>query len=127
MWLLYAAGILLFVAVGFLAYRVGAGRATDALKAPLPQPTQQPPGPAPASLEEQLSDAGHDRVAATAELAQRDKMITDLRRQLARQSAEIEELKATETQLESNLRAGDATKQDLSGQTVESSIRAASR
>ena len=115
-WMLYAAGILLFVAVGFFAYRVGVRRATDVVKAPQPQPSQREPGPAQASLQEELSDAGHDREVARAEIGQRDKLITDLRRQLARQSAEINELKAAETQLESNLRAGDATKQDLSEQ-----------
>ena len=115
-WMLYAAGILLFVAVGFFAYRVGMRRATETVKAPSPQPVQQEQGPAQASLEEQLSDAGHDRVIAKAEVAQRDKMITELRRQLARQSAEIDQLKVAQGQLESNLRAGDATKQDLSEQ-----------
>ncbi len=115
-WMLYAAGILLFVAVGFFAYRVGVRRATETVNAPAPQPAQHVPSPAQASLEEQLSDAGHDREIARTEVAQRDKMITDLRRQLARQSVEMDELKAAQTQLESNLRAGDATKQDLSEQ-----------
>jgi hypothetical protein len=116
-WMLYAAGILLVVAVGFFTYRVGMRRAIDVVKAPPPsQPRQQESRSAQASLEEQLSDAGHDREVARAEVAQRDKLITDLRRQLARQSAEINELKAAETHLESNLRAGDATKQDLSEQ-----------
>jgi len=115
-WTLYAAGLLLFVAVGFFAYRIGVGRSTDIVKGLQPQPSQQQPSPAQASLEEQLSDAGHDRVIAKAELAERDKMITDLRRQLARQSGEISGLKAAETKFESNLRAGDVTKQDLSEQ-----------
>ena len=115
-WMLYAAGILLFVAVGFFAYRVGSRRATETVKAPSLQLVQQEHRPAQASLEEQLSDAGHDREVARAEVAQRDRMITDLRRQLARQSGEISELKAAQTQLETNLRAGDATKQDLSEQ-----------
>jgi hypothetical protein len=115
-WMLYAAGILLVVAVGFFTYRVGVRRATDTVKAPQPQTSQQEPSPAQASLEEQLSDAGHDRELARAEVAQRDKLIKDLRHQLAQQSAEINELKAAETQLESNLRVGDATKQDLSEQ-----------
>jgi len=115
-WMLYAAGILLFVAVGFFAYRVGVHRLTETVKTPSQQPVQQEHGPAQASLEEQLSDAGHDRQLARAEIAQRDTMITDLRRQLAQQSAKIDELKAAQTQLETNLRAGDATKQDLGEQ-----------
>jgi Sigma-70, region 4/Anti-sigma-K factor rskA, C-terminal/Putative zinc-finger len=115
-WMLYAAGILLFVAVGFFAYRVGVRRATETVKAPSPQPVQHEPGSAQAPLEEQLSDAGHDREIASAEAVRRDKMITDLRRQLARQSGEISELKAQQIQLESSLRAGDVTKQDLSEQ-----------
>lgn len=42
-WMLYAAGILLCVAVGFFAYRVGVHRATDVTKAPHPnQPSRNP-------------------------------------------------------------------------------------
>jgi anti-sigma-K factor RskA/putative zinc finger protein len=113
-WMLYAAGVLLFCALSFFAYRVGMRRGTDIAKRP--QPTKQEAVPTQPSLEEQLSDAGHDRAVVNTEIAQRDKMIADLRRQLARQSGEISELKAAQTQLESNLRAGDATKQDLSEQ-----------
>ena len=115
-WMLYAAGMLLFVAVGFFAYRVGVRRAADVVRAPQEQPSQQEPGPSQASLEEQLSDAGHDREVARAEISRYDRMTTDLRRQLARQSAEINELKAAQSQLVSDLRAGDRTRQDLSEQ-----------
>src|SRR5208283_22631 len=118
-WMLYAAGILLFCALSFFAYRVGMRRGTDIAKAPQPQINEQEPSPAPASLEEQLSDAGHDRAIVNTEIAQRDKMIADLRHQLARQSAEINEMKAAQNQLESNLRAGDASRQDLSQQKTE--------
>ena len=52
---------LLFVAIGFLAYRVGVRRATETVQAPSAQPVQHEHGPAQASLEEQLSDAGYDR------------------------------------------------------------------
>ena len=116
-WMLYAAGILLFCALSFFAYRVGMRRGTDIAKRP--QPTQQEAAPAQASLEEQLSDAGHDHAVVNGEIAQRDKMIADLSRQLVRQSVEINEMKAAQDQLESNLRAGDVTKQDLSEQKVE--------
>ena len=118
-WLLYAAGILLFCALSFFAYRVGMRRETDLAKGPQPQPTKQEPSTAQSSLEEQLSDAGHDRAVVNTEIAQRDKMIADLRRLLVRQSVEINEMKAAQDQLESNLRAGDVTKQDLSEQKVD--------
>jgi hypothetical protein len=116
-WMLYAAGILLFCALSFFAYRVGMRRGTDIAKRP--QPTLQEAAPAQASLEEQLSDAGHDRAVVNKEITQRDKMIADLRRQLARQSAEINEMKAAQNQLEGNLRTGDASRQDLSQQKTE--------
>lgn len=117
-WVLYAAGILLFCAISFFAYRVGTHRATEAAKFPLQPPSQQTPL-AQTSLEEQLSDAGHDRAIANAEIAQRDKMIADLRREMARQSAEIAGLMAAQTRLESNLRSDDANKQNLVQQKAE--------
>jgi len=119
-WMLYAAGILLFCAISFFAYRVGMRRGTDIAKAPQPQVVKQEMSPTTqASIEEQLSDAGHDRAVVNTELAQRDRMIADLRNQLARQSAEINEMKAAQNQLESNLRAGDARRQDLAEQKTE--------
>ncbi len=118
-WLLYAAGILLFCALSFFAYRVGMHQAADMAKRPQPQPTKEEAAPAQASLEEQLSDAGHDHAVVNAGIAQRDRMIADLRRQLTHQSAEISEMKAAQNQLESNLRAGDASRQDLGQQKNE--------
>ena len=41
-----AAGILLFVAIGFFAYRVGVRRATETVQAPSAQPVQHEHGPA---------------------------------------------------------------------------------
>lgn len=118
-WMLYAAGILLCVAVGLFAYRVGMRRSAEVAKAPTSKPAQHEPSPAQSSLEEQLSDAGHDHEVARAEIAQRDKTIADLRRQLAREAAQINELKTAQTQLEVNLAAGDQTRQDLSQQKAE--------
>jgi hypothetical protein len=116
-WMLYAAGILLFCALSFFAYRVGIGRGTETVKGP--QPTKQETPATSIALEEQLSDAGHDRAVAKAEIAQQDKMIADLRRRLASQSLEISELKAAQTQRASDLRADDDNKQDLSRQKTE--------
>jgi len=118
-WMLYAAGILLFCALSFFAYRVGMRRGADNAKATQPQPTKQEAPPVQPSLEEQLSDAGHDHAVANAEITQRDRVIADLRRQLVHQSSEISELKAAQNQLESNLRAGEANHQDLSQQKTQ--------
>ena len=110
-WMLYAAGILLFVALSFFAYRIGIRRGADAAKAVPPQPSAS--APVQPSLEEQLSDAGHDHELARAEIAHRDRMIADLRHQLDRQSAEINKMKAAQDRLESDLQAGAASRQDL--------------
>jgi len=114
-WMLYAAGILLFLTLGFYAYRVNVHHPTEvALHAP-PQPTVQNQ----VSLEEQLSDAGHDREIVRAQIEQRDKTIADLRHQLAEQSAEINQMKSTPARLENDQRAGDASKQDLAQQRTD--------
>ena len=118
-WMLYAAGILLFCALSFFAYRVGTRRGSEIANAPQPQINKREPSPAQASLEEQLSDAGHDREVAHAEIAQRDKIIADLRRQLERESAEISQMKAAQNRLESEVQAGAASKQDLIQQRTE--------
>jgi hypothetical protein len=116
-WALYAAGILLFCALGFFAYRMH--RATQVTQTTQSPPLKQAKPLAQTSLEEQLSDAGHDRAVANEEIAQRDKMILDLRRQMARQSAQMAELKSAQNQLESKLRADDASKQDLAQQKTK--------
>ena len=118
-WMLYAAGVLLFCALSFFAYRVGMRRGTGIAEAPQPQINKQQPDPGQSSLEEQLSDAGHDRAVVNTEITQRDKMIAELRHQLVRQSTEINEMKAAQNQLESNLRAGDSSREDLSQQKTE--------
>ena len=117
-WVLYAAGILLFCALSFFAYRTGAHRPGPATHAIHPQERQQTAS-AQGSLEEQLSDTGHDRALAKSEIAQRDTLIFELRRQMARQSAEIRQLKATESRLEDDLHTGDARRQDMSQQKAE--------
>jgi len=113
--MLYAAGILLFLTLGFYAYRVNAHHPTDvAQRAPL-----QPSAQNQAALEEQLSDVGHDREMARAQIEQRDKTIADLRHQLAEQSTEINQMKSTQARLENGQRAGDASRQDLIQQRTE--------
>jgi hypothetical protein len=114
-WALYAAGILLFVALGFCAYQVGVRRGTSAANdvAPHPDPQSQ------ISLEEKLSDASHEREVARAQVEQRDGLIADLRGQLKQQSVKIDQLKAVQEQSDTAVRGADAGRQELIQQRTE--------
>jgi len=119
-WMLYAAGILLFITLCLSAYWVGVRHGTDVAKSTPPQATQaQVATENPASLEEQLSDAAHEREIARAQIAVRDKALTDLRRQLQRQSAEIARMKEAQDRLETDVRSDQVGKQDLVQQRTE--------
>lgn len=120
-WMLYAAGILLFITLCFSAYWVGVRHGTEEAKSspPAASPATQAVAESAGSLEEQLSDAAHEREIARAQIAQRDKALKDLRRQLERQSGEIKHLKDAQDQLEASLRNGDADNQSLAQQRAE--------
>lgn len=120
-WMLYAAGILLFITLCLSAYWVGVRHGTDVAKStPPPQATQtQVATENPASLEEQLSDAAHEREIARAQVAQRDKALADMRRQLQQQSAEISGMKAAQDKLEATVQSDQAGKEDLVQQRTE--------
>jgi len=114
-WALYAAGILLFIALGFCAYQVGIRRGTDSAMVTAPHPDTQ----SQISLEEKLSDASHEREVARAQVEQRDSLIAALRRQLQQQSAKMDQMKAAQEQSETALRNADAGRQELIQQRTE--------
>lgn len=120
-WMLYAAGILLFITLCLSAYWVGVRHGTDVAKpTPPPQASQvQVATENPSPLEEQLSDAAHEREIARAQIAQRDKALAGLRRQLQAQSAEIATMKEAQDRLETDLRSDQAGKQELVQQRTE--------
>jgi hypothetical protein len=118
-WALYAAGILLFIALGFCAYQVGIRRGTSAAKVAAPHPDTQ----SQISLEEKLSDVSHEREVARAQVEQRDSVIGDLRRQLEQQSAKMDQMKAAQEQSETALRNADAGRQELIQQRTEAEQR----
>jgi len=120
-WMLYGLGILLFITLCLSAYWVGVRHGSDVAKSTPPaQVTQtQVATENPASLEEQLSDAAHERELARAQIAQRDKALADLRRQLQQQSAEINRMKETQDKLEVTVQSDQAGKQDLAQQRTE--------
>ena len=97
-WLPFAAAILLAATLGIYAYRVGVRRGGE--NAPAPQRAIEQPS---APLQQQISDAAHDREVLLAQMAERDKMIANLRRQVEDQSAEITKLKDAQAALQSAL------------------------
>ncbi len=107
-WTLSAACVLLCVALGVSAYRVGIRRGTESasISAPSDQTTR-------IALQQQIGDSGHDREVLRSAMAQRDKTITDLRHQLDQQSAEMSRMKLAQSQLEADLQNGRAGRQDL--------------
>ncbi|MBS1851394.1 MAG: zf-HC2 domain-containing protein [Acidobacteria bacterium] len=117
-WMLYAAGILLFITLAFSAYRIGIRQGTEVAR-------RDPAGADPQSvvatqssapLEEQLSDAAHEREIARAQIAQRDQALLELHRQLVVQAAEIRRLEEARQELEKSLLKGDADEQSLTRQ-----------
>lgn len=114
-WALYAAGILLFIALGFCAYEVGIRRGTNFANVPAPHADTQ----SQISLEEKLSDASHEREVAHAQVEQRDSLIADLRRQLEQQSAKMDQMKAAQEQSDAALRNADVGRQELIQQRTE--------
>ena len=114
-WTMYAAGILLAIALGVSLYQVGIRRGVDTAKATLPPPIQQDLTP----LEAQVSDAAHDRAIALAQVAQRDQQIADLRKRLEKESGELAQMKAAQDQLASDLRNSNAGKDDLAKRQAE--------
>jgi len=117
-WLLCAAGILLFAALGLFTYRIGIHRGSNLAQTSLPQP-KQTIAQDETVLEAQLSDASHDRAMARTQIAGRDKVIADLRGQLARQSDQINLLKAAQEQTQAQLRNDDQSKAELARQQTE--------
>ena len=114
-WTLYAAGILLAIALGVCVYQIGMRRGTDTAKVALPPQTT----PSQTSLEAQVSDAAHEREIALAQVEQRDREIANLRKQLDRQSADMSQMKLTQDRLASDLRNKDAGTQNLAQQQAE--------
>jgi Putative zinc-finger len=117
-WMLYAAGILLFAALSLFAYRVGVHRGSGMTKGAPPSVVQTNPQEQ-TPLEAQLSDASHESTVARAQVMQRDRTIADLKRQLARQSDEINQLKTAQVELQAQLQNDNQNKTELTKRQTE--------
>jgi hypothetical protein len=87
-WMPFAACVLLALALGIAGYRMGARQ-----EAEVAQRIPSIPASSDGSLQEQMSDAGHERAQLVARLAEEDKTIGDLKRQLGEQVALLSKLR----------------------------------
>ena len=92
LWMSLAAVLLLTLALGIALYRTGIKRGTD-IALTKPEPLKDSGG----SLEEQASDAGHERAQLLAKLEEQDHLIGELKRQLSEQQKSISALKAADS------------------------------
>jgi hypothetical protein len=88
-WMPFAAAVLLALALSIAAYRTGIKRGTDVARS-----TPELPKGSASSLEEQVSDVGHERAQLMAKVIGEDKVIAELRRQLSEQQKQVSTLKA---------------------------------
>jgi hypothetical protein len=107
-WTLCAACVLLCIALGVSAYRVGIRRGVKTAAITPPASREHTP-----ALEQQVGDTGHEREVLRAQMGERDHVIAELRHQLEQQSAEMSRMKSAQTQLEIDLENGQAGRQAL--------------
>ena len=107
-WMSLAAAVVLAAALGIYSYQFGEQKGQEVTPA-----AASTPDPRVEALEQQMSDAGHEKETLKAQLAQRDGMIAELRRQIADQSSVLAELKNTQSNLEHSLQNDRAEKQQL--------------
>jgi Anti-sigma-K factor rskA/Putative zinc-finger len=107
-WMPFAATVVLMVAFGIYSFQIGKRRGQEIVPASL-----STVGAKVDALEQTISDAGHEREALKAQLAGRDRMIAELRRQVADQTAALDEMKNARVNLEHSLQSDEAAKQQV--------------
>jgi hypothetical protein len=105
-WLPFAACILLTVALGIYSYRMGRSRSVAVTHENSPAPDMQIE-----ALEQQMSDVGHERNDLRTQLAQRDRVVSDLRREIQMQSASLAEMKSAQASFEKSVQEDESEKQ----------------
>ena len=105
-WLSLAATILLILALGTYAYRIGKERDLQAARAVASKADAKVE-----ALKERINDAERERQVLEAQLAERERTISGLRHEIVLQSATLNEMKTFQTKLEQSIEADEAAKQ----------------
>jgi hypothetical protein len=107
-WLPLAAGALLCAALGILTYRIGKQSGVDVARL-----EQGNVAPSAAITQQALEIASRHRDAADAQLAERSKAISELRREIALQSSENAKLKALQSEQQLSVQTREEEKKQL--------------
>jgi Putative zinc-finger len=108
-WMPFAAVVVLGLALGIAAYRTGIERGSNSGRALAATP-HVPDG----NLEEQASDAGHERAQLLSKLEENRELIAGLKRELSEQQELVRELKAQDAAVVSSTDAGHQGRQSSS-------------
>src|SRR5579863_397863 len=113
-WFSFAACVLLTIALGIYAYRIGKSRSVA-----LSQTISRTGDTQIEALEQQISDAGRDSEGLRSQLAERDKVISDLKHQIHEQSASLSEMRDAQAYLAKSIQNDEAEKQRVAQEQSE--------
>jgi hypothetical protein len=109
-WVPLAAAVVLMVAFGIYSYQIGKRRGLEAVRIPSnPVVADTRLG----TLEQQISDVDHEREVLRGQLADRDRVVADLRRQIELQAATLSEMKLAQASLEHSAAINESEKQQV--------------
>jgi myosin heavy subunit len=108
-WMPFAAAVLLTAALGIYSYQVGRRRNLEVTQVRSNSAADTRVN----ALEQQMSDMGHEHEGLKTQLAERDRMIRDLRRQVEDESAALAETKSAQANLEQSLQNDQTEKQQV--------------
>jgi len=112
LWIPFAAAVALIAALGIYSYQAGSRHGSQIAQTESTANVDARLG----GLEQQLSDAGHEREVLQAELAGRDRLIRDLQRQVKTESAALTETRNAAANLQRSVQNDQAEKQQLAQQ-----------
>jgi hypothetical protein len=111
-WMPFAAAILLTAALGIYSFQVGQRKGQENVLVQPIVPDRKYDTKVDA-LEQKISDVGHDRELLKAQLADRNRVIADLQRQVVDRSVALNELKSAQIELQHSLQSEAAAKQQI--------------